>query len=244
MLGGFVGLVGCLSAGVRSTGTLLPQTPDEISNDAVSVKISYDCSGDRCSGITARFENRLSERIEIPAVGIKLQRAGAELLLIEDEELPAKFFSIPPRDTLKVDFVAKAPKSLRPMTFVRPKEVWCLLKQDSQCTNAAEGEAQCAAAARSYYRQHIDLQGWVSLVFPVKAASWKQHEVLVSPAPAFMGVLPATELTEREDAPRWIGPNYRDMVFIRYECDAQCACLPLETPRDFMKNDKFLPVEK
>jgi hypothetical protein len=237
-------VVGCLSSGERSTGTQLPQASEELSNDAVSAKVSHNCSGGRCSGITVRFQNRLDEPVEILATESKIARAGVELTLVTDEEIPARVLQIPPKESLKATFVPVSGKGAQRMTYAKPEEVWCSLKSDSKCTDASKGEAQCAAAARAYYRQYVDLRGWLVASFSVKANSWKKAEPLISTVPSFMGALPPNQLAQVSDAPNWFLPNFKDVVFFRYECDDQCHCASIDAPRDFLGTDKFLPVEK
>jgi hypothetical protein len=237
-------VVGCLSSGERSTGTLLPQASEELLNDAVSAKVSHNCSAGRCSGINVRFENRLDEPVEILATESKIGRAGVELSLVTEEEIPARVIQIPPKESLKASFVPVSGKGAQRMTYAKPEEVWCSLKSNSKCADVSEGEAQCAAAARVYYRQYVDLRGWLVASFSVKAKSWKKAEPLTSPVPLFMGTLPPSQLTQLSEAPNWFLPNLKDVVFFRYECDDQCHCASIDAPRDFLGTDKFLPVEK
>lgn len=237
-------LLGCLSLGVRSTGAILPQPSTTMESDAVRIVVDHDCSNGRCSGFEASFENRLDEELEILVGGIKVVRAGEHLGAVHNAEAPQSSFVLQPKEKLSVDFLAVDSKKRTPMTYVRPTGVWCSLKVNSQCANPARGEAECGAFARAYFQQHVDLKGWTQTVFSVKAKSWKKAEDVSSEAPQFLANKPAVALSEDVDSPFWFGPRSQHTVFYRFECDANCGCAPIEKPRDFMADDKFLPVEK
>ncbi len=237
-------LLGCLSSTTRSTGASLPQATEKFSSEAVQIEISHNCSGGRCDGLDAIFQNLLNEELQILVTGSKVTRASESLALVYKNKVPQKILVVPPKDKIKATFVTQSPLAKTLMTYVRPTSIWCSLKVDSACSDATAGEAECAAAARSYYRQYVDLKGWIQTSFAVKAKSWQKAEVVSNVAPEFLGNLPSINLSPETEAPYWYGPHSQHTVFYRYSCDAKCACSQIDKPRDFVVDDKFLPVEK
>jgi hypothetical protein len=251
-------LSGCLSTGVRSTGAVLPQASETISTDWAVIEFSHNCSGGRCTGLDVTFQNLLDEVLEVRVPESKMTRAGESLSLVHDEKVPKSLISIPPKEKISASFITvdpvgktgvTAPGNISiakkfPMTYVRPKEVWCSLKVDSACTSPNVGEADCAAVARTYYQQYVDLKGWIEVSFAVKPKSANKFEVVRNQAPQFMGIKPPVELSVEGSSPFWYGLNSQHTVFSRYSCNDKCACSPLEATRDFVTDDKFLPVEQ
>jgi hypothetical protein len=233
---------GCVSTGIRSTGANLPQAAEEFSTEAVRVEIEHNCSGGRCTGFDATFENLLDEVVEVAIPSSKITRAGESLQLLHNEKVPQKILTIPPKQKLDASFFVVAPSQTNQMTYAKPTSVWCSLKVDSACTNPSQGEAECAAAARAYFQQYTDLKGWIETSFAIKAKSWKKPEMVASTAPQFFPNKPNVELSADAPSPWWYGLNSQHTVFYRYACDAACNCSPLEKPRDFVRDDKFLPV--
>jgi hypothetical protein len=258
LLSGAGVLAGCLTTAARSTGAVLPQASEKITTDIVVVDFDHNCSDGRCSGLDATFLNLLDEELEVRVADSKITRAGESLALVHDEKIPKQVISVPPRGKVSASFLAvssaKVVSASTPkgsahgkqiqMTYVRPKEVWCSLKVDSACSNSSAGEAECAAAARTYYQQYVDLKGWIDVSFAVKPKSAKKFETVRNEVPRFMGVKPPVELAAEGDSPFWYGLNSQHTVFYRFVCDEKCACSSLEAARDFVVDDKFLPVEQ
>jgi hypothetical protein len=69
-------LPACLSTGVRSSGSALPQAGTTFSDGQLKVDVDHNC-GKRCESLTAKFENTTASQIEILVGQARLKR-GAE----------------------------------------------------------------------------------------------------------------------------------------------------------------------
>ncbi len=232
----------CLSTNVRSTGIKLPQEPTLTINDNLNIQISHNCSGDRCTGFSAKFKNKLNENINIILKDSFLTRAGMKLNL----ETTDKNLTIKANDTLNIDFFTTSSANKKPMSYVRTSEVWCSLKVDPQCKNMrkiSEIESQCSGFASYYYQYYTSAGGWINISFAVKASSWNDSALIVTESPTIIKNHPPVNLSQMSEAPNWIS-NGGEIVFYKIECDKLCNCKDITKKKDFQIDERFLPINK
>lgn len=229
---------GCLSSGVRSTGATLPQTNDTFDDGELKVKVKHDCSGARCTALSAEFENLGEGKIEIVPSASKVARAGESFPLRRKGEEKGNIV-IGPKGKADGEFEPVS-KEGKPLSYVRAQQVWCSLKVDTQCKDPSKGEAMCAGFARYYHQSYISAGGWITVEFGYKNYQNKLVK-LSTTAPAFFGDAPSVQLTKNSDAPSWISSS-DEVVFHKVECNDKCVCSDVGGRRNFFTDDKFLPV--
>jgi hypothetical protein len=238
-----IGLVGCLSSGVRSTGAVLPQTASEFGGNSIRISVSHSCSGTRCEKFSVDFENLNPEPMEIDVSKSELMRAGVKVPLVVKSEPTKTVLVIPPKSSLSETFLPVDKATRQPLSYVMPESVWCSLKVDSECKNPAEGEAKCSGLAKYYHRSYVSTQAWITPSFMVNSKEWVRPEAYYPNAPDFIPKEPAVALVEESDAPGWYFGG-GSSVFYKVECDAKCRCREVSKPRSIQTDDRFLPVTK
>ena len=234
--------VGCLSAGVQSTGAVLPQASTQFDDDVLQVSVNHDCSGGRCQGFETTFKNLSDEPLEVVVGESRITRAQESYALVRvgADKASAQGFLVSPKQTRSEKFVVQHPQG--PASYAMPTAVWCSVKiAKPNCPTVAKAQGECAGFARYYHETYTKASGWISLNFVYKQGGRKA--VISSLAPQFLGQAPAVQLSENSEAPFWLGSG-GDAVFYKISCDNDCVCRELNKKRNFFKDDKFDPVNK
>ena len=227
----------CLSTGVRSSGSDLPQAGTSFGDGELKVKIDHNC-GKRCESFSAKFENLTESPIEI-LVGQSRLKRGASKYEVRRLGKERGNILVPPRSSVSAEFAPFSASDKRRMSYVVPKGVWCSVKVDSACKKTLEADAQCAGYARGYFTVYREAEGWVILNFSYRTGG--RVAMIESPAPQTENFLGPSE-TPREDerAPAFFrDPD--DLVFYKMECNDKCRCKNLTKPRS-NSEDGFKPV--
>ncbi len=227
---------GCLSTGVRSAGSVLPQAATTFSDGQLRVSVDHNCS-ERCETASVNFENLTAHPVEVLVRKTWLKR-GAEKFPLQRLGEKRGNVKIPPKSSVKTEFAPFSPATKRRLSYVAPKAVWCSMKVDSACKEVTEASAVCAGYARSYFDVYTEAGGWIILNFPYKVED--RVETVQSPAPESLGKGPAVAPKVTDRAPAFFRqPD--SVVFYKMECDEKCKCTDVTKPRRF-SDDKFKPV--
>lgn len=228
-------LTGCLSTGVRSTGASLPVDAEAFDDGTLRVSISHQCSGPRCEAIDAKFENLGEDPLTVLPSASRLQRAGQNAVLARQGESKGPLL-IPAKGSAKATFVPLSDGGKSPVSYTRPKAVWCSLKTDPACKDTSKAEASCAGFAKYYYDTYMATGGWLTLNFAYETGLRKEN--LVSPRPGDLKLSPSVVLEKNSRAPAFFS-NPDDVVFYKVACDEKCACKEVTPKRNFFLDDKF-----
>lgn len=230
-------LPACLSTGVRSSGSDLPQTGTRFSDGQLRVSVKHNCDK-RCESFRADFENLSAAPLEILMGQGQLKR-GAEAFSLKRLGKEKGNIVVPPRGTVTAELAPYSAATGRRLSYVVPRAVWCSVKMDAACKNTVEVDAHCAGYARGYFTVYKEAQGWVLLTFAYRTGD--RVEMLQSPPPEttnFQG--PADTPQTNDRAPAFFrDPD--DVVFYKIECNDKCKCKGLTRPRTF-SDDAFKPV--
>lgn len=237
-------LPACLSTGVRSSGSDLPQAGTTFGDGQLKVQIDHNC-GQRCESFSAKFENLTANPIEILVAQSRLKR-GAEKFPLkrqdkdkEKDKTKGSNVVVPPRSSVTAEFAPFSPATGRRLSYVVPKAVWCSLKVDSECKKTLDADAQCAGYARGYFTVYREAEGWVIVTFSYRTSD--RVETIESPAPDASHLRGPAEVPKADDrAPAFFRePN--DVVFYKLECNEKCRCKNLTKPRS-NSEDGLKPV--
>jgi hypothetical protein len=229
-------MTGCLSTGVRSAGSALPQAGTQFSDGQLKVTVEHNCS-ERCESASIQFQNLTAYPIEIQNRRAWLKR-GAEKFPLQRLGEQSGNVKVPPKSTVKANFAPFSPATKRRLSYVAPEAVWCSMKVDSACQNTTEASAVCAGYARSYFDVYTEAGGWIVLNFPYKIDD--RIETVQSPAPESLGRGPAVAPKVDDRAPAFFRePD--SVVFYKMDCNDKCKCTDVTKPRRF-SDDKFKPV--
>lgn len=232
-------LVGLIAGGcagtVRSTGAVLPVDAEEFSDGTLKVSLSYNCSGVRCDSVDTRFENLSDSPVTIRPADSRLTRAGQAALLARTGESRGPF-TLAPGGSLKETWRPMAIGGSTPMSFTRPKAVWCSIKAPSSCTRTAKADAACAGFARYYYETYNSTGGWLTFSFAYESSLKKDR--LVSPTPQSANISPPVLLEKTSRAPSFLS-DPDDVVFYKISCDDKCDCKEASPRRNFFLDDKM-----
>ncbi|MFZ9521542.1 MAG: hypothetical protein ACO3A4_13790 [Silvanigrellaceae bacterium] len=220
-------LQACLSTGVRSSGSVLPQAGTTFSDGQLKVDIDHNC-GRRCESLTAKFENTTASPIEI-LVGQARLRRGAEKFALKRIDKEKGNIVVAPRTSVSAEFAPFSSANGRRLTYVVPQAVWCSVKMDSECKKTMEADAQCAGYARGYFTVHKEAEGWVILTFGYRIAD--RTEVLQSPPPDASNFRGPSEVPREDNQAPAFFRDPDDMVFYKMECNNKCKCKNLTKPR-------------
>lgn len=227
---------GCVSNGVRSAGSVLPQAGSTFSDGQLRVSVEHDC-GERCEKASVKFENLTTYPVEVLVRKTWLKR-GAEKFPLQRLGEQSGNVKIPPKSSLKAEFAPYSPATKRRLSYVAPEAVWCSMKVDPACKETTEASAVCAGYARSYFDVYTEAGGWIILNFPYKIED--RVETVQSPAPESLGKGPGVTPKVTDRAPAFFRqPD--SVVFYKMECDENCKCTDITKPRRF-SDDKFKPV--
>lgn len=228
---------GCLSTGVRSSGSELPQSATTFADGQLKIEIDHNC-GKRCESFTAKFENLTASPIEILVNSTRLKR-GAEKFVVKRIDKEKGNVVVAPRTSVKAEFAPYSSANGRRLSYVVPKAVWCSMKMDSQCKKTLEADAQCAGYARGYFTVHKEAEGWVLLGFAYRIAD--RTEVIQSPAPDSSNYRGPVEVPKEDDRAPAFFRDPDDIVFYKMECGENCKCKNLTKPRS-NSEDGLKPV--
>ncbi len=233
---GATAFTGCLSMGVRSAGSELPQAGTQFGDGQLSVSVKHNCS-ERCETVSAKFENLTASPMEIIVNQSKLKR-GAEKFAMKRQGEQTGNLKIPAKGSVSADFAPYSAANGRRLSYIAPKSVWCSMKVDAACKNSSEADANCAGYARSYFDVYTEAGGWIVLSFAYKVGD--RQEFVQSPAPETMGRGPDVVPRENDRAPAFFRePD--SVVFYKMECNENCRCTDVTKPRRF-SDDKLKPV--
>lgn len=228
---------GCMSSGVRSSGAMLPQSPEVTADTFLKMSVQHDCSKGWCDGFQVRLENLTDAPIDILPHQSKILRAAQNFPIGVEGEDPKKEFTVPALGQLKLKMFAFDPTvGSQPLQYPKPEQVWCSLKVDSACRNPSQGEAMCAGFARAYYESYLSADGWITVKMAYRSS--KTVAYLSTDKPTIIGEKPAAQVAENSNAPWWHGSG-SESVFQKVECDEKCRCNVLTPRRNFFLDDKF-----
>ncbi|MBM3382997.1 MAG: hypothetical protein FJY29_11210 [Betaproteobacteria bacterium] len=226
----------CLSTGVRSSGSELPQAATAFGDGQLRVSVDHNCK-ERCETMSVDFENLTTSPMEILVNQARLQR-GAEKFALKRQGEQTGNLKIPPKKKASADFAPYSAANGRRLSYVAPEAVWCSLKVSPECKNTAEADALCAGYARSYFDVYTEAGGWILLNFAYNMGG--RTEMIQSPAPETLGRGPDVLPKQDDRAPAFFRePN--NVVFYKMECNEKCRCTDLTKPRRF-SDDKLKPV--
>ncbi|MEN9530669.1 MAG: hypothetical protein RI932_2542 [Pseudomonadota bacterium] len=226
----------CLSTGVRSSGSELPQAGTTFGDGQLRVSVDHNCT-ERCETMSVEFENLTTSPMEILVNQARFQR-GAEKFSLKRQGEQTGNLKIPPKKSASADFAPYSAASGRRLSYVAPKAVWCSMKVSPECKNTAEADALCAGYARSYFDVYTEAGGWILLNFAYTVGG--RTEIVQSPAPETMGRGPDVLPVSNDRAPAF----FREpdaVVFYKMECNERCRCTDITKPRRF-SDDKLKPV--
>ncbi|MEY3902959.1 MAG: hypothetical protein RL189_2265 [Pseudomonadota bacterium] len=230
-------LPACLSSGVRSSGSPLPQAGTSFGDGQLKVEIDHNC-GARCESVSAKFENLTATPIEILVNQARLKR-GAEKFVLKRQGKERGNVVVPAKSSVSAEFAPFSSANGRRLSYVVPESVWCSVKIDPACRKTLEADAQCAGYARGYFTVYNEAEGWVVLNFTYKIG--ERTEVVESPAPDSSNLRGPSEVPKADDrAPAFFRePN--NIVFYKMECNDKCKCKNLTKPRS-NSEDGLKPV--
>lgn len=229
-------LTACLSTGVRSSGSELPQAATTFGDGQLSVEVDHNC-GERCETMSVKFNNLSTYPMEILVNQARLKR-GAEKFSLKRQGEQKGDLLIPAKGSAKAEFAPYSSANGRRLSYVAPKAVWCSMKVDSACQKPTEAEALCAGYARSYFDVYTEAGGWIVLTFAYKVGD--RQELVQSPVPETVGKGPDVVPRENDRAPAFFRqPD--SVVFYKMECNDKCKCTDVSKPRRF-SDDKLKPV--
>jgi hypothetical protein len=229
-------LTGCLSTGVRSAGSELPQAATTFSDGQLRVTVEHNCK-ERCETVNVEFENLTTIPVEILVNQARLQR-GAEKFMLKRQDEQKGNLKILPKKSASANFAPVSPSNGRRLSYVAPKAVWCSMKVSPECKNTTAADALCAGYARSYFDVYTEAGGWILLNFAYNVGG--RTECIQSPAPETLGRGPDVSPKADDRAPAFFRePD--SVVFYKKECNESCRCTDLTKPRRF-SDDKLKPV--
>lgn len=227
----------CMSTGVRSSGSELPQAATSFGDGELKVKIAHNC-GSRCESLSAKFENLTDTPIEVLVGQSKLKRGASKYELRRVGKERGNVL-VPPRSSVSAEFAPYSTADRRRMSYVVPKAVWCSLKIDPACKKTLEPDAQCAGYARGYFTVYREAEGWVILNFSYRSGG--RVAMIESPSPQTENFLGPAETPREDDRAPAFFREPDEMVFYKMECNDKCRCKNLTKPRS-NSEDGFKPV--